>query len=107
MAKHRSPRPRVSKPPSRDNLDAEAGVLIQLVYDDLVEVEALAVTADEAVTNLPVRPRGRYARTLARLYTLVGKTSARAQDVLERVEELVALHVARRAAQAVPRRRAR
>jgi hypothetical protein len=107
MATHRKPRPKISKRPTPDNLDVETGVLIQLVYDDLVEVEALAVTADEAVTNLPVRPRGRYARTLARLYTLVGKTSGRAQGVLERVEELVTLHVARRAAQAVPRRRAR
>ncbi len=106
MAKHRNPRPKVPKRPTPDNLDAEAGVLIQLVYDDLVEVEALAVTADEAVTNLPPRPRGRYGRTLARLYTLVGKTSGRAQGVLERVEELVALRMARLAAQ-VPRRRAR
>jgi len=64
------------------------------------------VTADEAVTNLPVRPRGRYGRTLARLYTLVGKTSGRAQGVLERVEELVTLRAARRTAQA-PGRRAR
>jgi hypothetical protein len=77
MATHRSPRTRVSKLPSRDNLDAEAGVLIRLLYEDLVEVEALAVTADEAVTNLPPRPRGRHGRTLARLYTLVSKTSGR------------------------------
>ena len=106
MPRHRKPRTRVSKPPSRDNLDAEAGVLIQLVYDDLVEVEALAVTADEAVTNLPTRPRGKYGKTLARLYTLVGKTSGRAQGVLERVEELLALRAALRVAQ-VPKRRAR
>jgi len=106
MPRHRKPRTRVSKPPSRDNLDAEAGVLIQLVYDDLVEVEALAVTADEAVTNLPARPRGRYGRTLARLYTLVGKTSGRAQGVLERAEELLAVRAALRASQ-VSKRRAR
>lgn len=106
MAKHRNPRPKVPKRPTPDNLDTEAGVLIQLVYDDLVEVEALAVTADEAVTQLPVRPRGRYGRILARLYTLVGKTSGRAQGVLERMEELVALRVARLAAQ-VPKRRTR
>ena len=61
--------------PTPDNPDAEAGVLIRLLYEDLVEVEALAVTADEAVTNLPPRPRGKYGKTLARLYTLVGKTS--------------------------------
>jgi hypothetical protein len=71
MAKHRKPRARLPKRPAPDNLDAETGVLIHLVYDDLVEVEALAVTADEAVTNLPARPRGKYGKTLARLYTLV------------------------------------
>jgi hypothetical protein len=106
MSKHRNPRPKVPKRTTPDNPDAETGVLIQLVYDDLVEVEALAVTADEAVTNLPARPRGKYGKTLARLYTLVGKTSGRAQCVLERVEELVALRATRLVAQA-PKRRAR
>jgi hypothetical protein len=57
------------------------------------------VTAEEAATQLPPRPPGKYGRTLARLYTLVGKTSGRAQGALERGEELVAL----RAAQLVAR----
>jgi hypothetical protein len=104
MAKHRNPRPKVSKRPPPDNPDAKTGVLIALLYEDLVEVEALAVTADEAVTNLPPRPRGKYGRTLARLYTLVSKTSGRAQGALERVEELIALRAAQRAAP-VPKRR--
>jgi len=104
MAKHRNPRPKVPKRPSPDN--PEIGVLIALLYEDLVEVEALAVTADEAVTQLPPRPPGRHGRTLARLYTLVGKTSGRAQGALERGEELVALRAAQRVAQ-VPKRRAR
>ena len=85
----------------------DAAVPGQPYYENLVEVEALAVTADEAVTvtadeavtNLPPRPRGRYGRTLARLYTLVGKTSGRAQGALERGEELVALRAAQLAAQ--------
>jgi len=51
------------------NLDPAILTTISLVYEDLVEVEALAVTADEAVTNLPPKPRGKYGRTLARLYT--------------------------------------
>jgi hypothetical protein len=108
MSKHRNPRPKVSKRPTPDNPDpdAETGVLIRLLYEDLVEVEALAVTADEAVTQLPPRPRGRYGRTLSRLYTLVGKTSGRAQGVLERGEELIALREARLVAR-VPKRRAR
>ena len=87
----RSPRCRSIATPGRrptpDNLDAEAGILIRLLYEDLVEVEALAVTADEAVTQLPPMPRGRYGKILARLYTLVGKTSGRAQGALERGEE--------------------
>jgi hypothetical protein len=55
---------------------------------------------------LPSRPRGKYGRILARLYTLVGKTSGRAQDALERGEELVALRAAQLVAQ-VPKRRTR
>lgn len=98
MSKHRNPRARLPKRPTPDNFDP--GFLIEYLYEDLVEVEALAVTADEAVTNLPPRPRGRYGRTLARLYTLVSKTSGRAQAALERSEKLVALHAAHRAAQA-------
>jgi len=72
------------------NLDPEILTTISLVYDGLVEIEALAVTADEAVTNLPVTPTGKHKRTLKRLYTLVSKTSERAQGVLERDEELTA-----------------
>ena len=101
MSKHRNPRQRLSKQRSPDNFDP--GILINELYEDLVEVEALAVTADEAVTQLPPRPRGKYGRTLARLYTLVGKTSGRAQGALERGEELVALRAAQLTAQ-VPKR---
>lgn len=97
MSRHRRPRPKVSKRPPTHNMDPEILTTISLVYDGLVEIEALAVTADEAVTNLPVTPTGKYKRTLKRLYTLVGKTSERAQGVLERGEELTALVAAVRA----------
>jgi hypothetical protein len=101
MARHRNPRARLPKRPTPDNFDP--GVLINQLYEDLVEVEALAVTADEAVTQLPPRPRGKYGRTLARLYTLVSKTSGRAQGALERGEELVAMRMGQLTAQ-VPKR---
>jgi len=107
-AKHRNPRARLSKRPTPDNFDTS--ILINHLYEDLVEVEALAVTADEAVTQLPPRPRGKYGRTLARLYTLVGKTSGRARGALEPGKELVALraaHLAARVAKRSPTRRAR
>jgi hypothetical protein len=97
MPKHRNPRPKVPKQPPALNLAPEILTTISLVYDGLVEIEALAVTADEAVTNLPVIPTGKYKRTLKRLYTLVSKTSERAQGVLERGEELTALVAAARA----------
>jgi hypothetical protein len=101
VPKHRNPQARLSKQPSPDNFDP--GLLISLLYEELVEVEALAITADEAVTQLPPRPSGKYGRTMARLYTLVGKTSGRATAALERGEELVALHAAHLAAR-VPKR---
>jgi len=64
--------------------DVDPGLLIGRLYDDLVEVEALAITADEAVAMLPPRPSGKYGRTMARLYTLVGKTAGRASAALAR-----------------------
>ena len=48
MSKHRNPRARLPKWSAPDNFDP--GFLIEYLYEDLVEVEALAVTADEAVT---------------------------------------------------------
>jgi hypothetical protein len=105
----KKPRNRRAKQPAPGAFNP--GVLLALLYDDLAEVEALAVTADEAVTNLPPKPRGKYGRTMARLFTLVAKTSGRAQGALERSEELVALHDANRAAvrnaRRAPARRAR
>ena len=99
-----------AKSPKRPSDNFDPGILIRLLYDDLVEVEALAITADEAVTSLPPSPTGKHKRTLARLFTLVGKTSSRACAALERGEELVSLHEAHEAAQAArrsPARRAR
>jgi hypothetical protein len=61
--------------------------------------------------RLPPVPAGRDRRTLARLYTLVGKTSSKANAALEQSEELVALHdahlAATRAAMRAPARRER
>ena len=85
----------------------QVGGLSQICTSSARDIEAI-ITADEACTNLPPKPRGKYGRTLARLYTLVGKTSGRAQGALERVEELVAARAAQLAAQvAKPARRAR
>lgn len=90
MPRHRKPRPKVPKQSPTHNLAPEILTTISLVYEGLVEIEALSVTSDECVTMLPVTPTGKHKRTLKRLYTLVSKTSERAQGVLERGEELVA-----------------
>lgn len=92
MSKHRNPRKRLPKRPPPDNL--ATSLLIRRLYDALVELEALAITADEAVTMLPAGPTGRHKRTLTRLYTLVGRTASQASAVLELGEELVDLHEA-------------
>jgi hypothetical protein len=90
MRKHRNPRKKLPKRPVPDNFTL--GLRIRRIYDALVEMEALAITADEAVTNLPVTPTGRNKRTIARLYSLVGRTAGQASAVLELGEELVDLH---------------
>jgi hypothetical protein len=88
MSKHRNPRSKVSKRPTSDKPDPS--VLIERLYGDLVELEGLAVTADECVTALPVFPTGKDRRTLRRLYVLVGATAERASEVLERSEDMLA-----------------
>jgi hypothetical protein len=91
-----TPRTRLPKRPTPDNPDPS--LLIRRLYDALVELEALAITADEAVTMLPAGPTGRHKRILTRLYTLVGRTAGQASAVLELGEELVDLHEAARGA---------
>jgi hypothetical protein len=92
MSNHRNPRKKLPKRPAPDNFTL--GLRIRRIYDALVELEALAITADEAVTNLPVTPTGRHKRTVARLYALVGRTAGQATAVLELGEDLVDLHEA-------------
>jgi hypothetical protein len=93
MSKHRKPRRKVPKRPPPDNL--ATSLLIRRLYDALVELEDLAMTADEAVSMLPAGPTGRHKRTLTRLYTLVGRTAGQASSTLELGEELVDLHEAK------------
>ena len=60
MGKHRNTKARPSKRPFQG---FDPGTLISLLYDDLVEVEALAITADECVSSLSSFPSGKYRRT--------------------------------------------
>jgi hypothetical protein len=57
---------------------------------------------------LPPTPSGKYKRTVARLYTLVGRTAGQASEVLELGEALAAMHethLAARTAKHAPARR--
>jgi hypothetical protein len=62
----------------------------------LVELEGIAVTADECVPALPVLPvlpvlpTGKYKRALLRIYVLDGVTAGRASAVLERSKNMLA-----------------
>lgn len=105
MSKHRNPRAKVPKRPTPDNPDP--GTLLERLYGDLVELEGIAVTADECVTSLPVLPTGKYKRTLRRLYVLVGATAGRASEVLERSEDMLAQLAVARDGRRPPIRRAR
>ena len=105
MNKHRNPQARLSKQAPSDNFDP--GVAIERLFRELVEVEALAIAADEAATMLPPNPSAKHKRILARLFTLVSKTADQASEVLEKSEDMLARLAAHMAARAVkqPRKR--
>jgi hypothetical protein len=96
MSTHRNPRSRVSNKPHADNFNP--GDAIERLYVELVEVEALARAAGEAVTELPSASSARLRRIFARLYTLVTKTAIQASAALTLSESMVSrlsAHMAR------------
>jgi hypothetical protein len=108
MKKHRNPQKRLPKHAPADNFDP--GAAIGRLYTELIEVEALAIAADEAATMLPPNPSAKHKQILARLYTLVAKTASQASEALEKSEDMLAklaAHMAARAAKRPRQRRAR
>jgi hypothetical protein len=107
MSKHRNPQARLSKQAFSDNFNV--GVALERLYSELIEVEALAIAADEAATMLPPNPSAKHKRILARLYRLVNKTAGQAGEALERSEDMLdqfMAHMAARAAKQPRKRRA-
>jgi hypothetical protein len=88
MKTHRNPRPNLSNPDPRDNFNP--GDALELLYSELVEVEALAHAAGEAVTLLPSTSSAKLRRIFARLYALVTRTASEASAALTLSEQLVA-----------------
>jgi len=105
MREHRNPQTRLSKPSPSDNFDP--GLAFGRLYRELVEVEALAIAADEAATMLPPNPSVKHKRILDRLITLVSKTAGQASAALEESEDMIAQHAAHMAARAAKRPRKR
>jgi len=103
MRKHRNPQARLSKPSPSDNFDP--GIAVARLYSELVEVEALAIAADEAATMLPPNSSVKQKRILARLIMLVSKTASQASEALEESEDVIAQHAAHMAARAAKRPR--
>jgi hypothetical protein len=89
MKAHRNPRPSVPKPPAPDNFNP--GDALELLYTELIEVEALAHAAGEAVTLLPSTSSVQVRRRFARLYSLVTRTADQAAATLTLGENLVTL----------------
>lgn len=65
------------------------GDALELLYTELIEVEALAHAAGEAVTLLPSASSPKARRRFARLYSLVTKTADQATATLTLGESLV------------------
>ena len=96
MKAHRNPRPKVSKTAVPSNFNP--GDALERLYNELVDVEALAHAAGEAVTELSsTSPRLR--RSVARLYALVTRTANEAGAALALGENLVSALSAHMAAQ--------
>jgi hypothetical protein len=92
MSQTMSKRRNRAKPSKRPAADFDPDSLIRSLYEDLVEVEALAVHRRRGVHAAAAEAAG---------------TSGRAPGALQRGEELVALHEAAQVAKRSPVRRAR
>jgi hypothetical protein len=99
MKEHRNPRCTISNQPAVDNFNAADA--LELLHAELVEVEALAHAAGEAVAMLPPVP-GKQRRTFERLYALVNQTAAEASTLLTLSEQLVSLLSAHMASRKPP-----
>ena len=102
MQAHRKPRPKVSNSATPSNAtpsNFSSGDALERLYNELVDVEALAHAAGEAVTLLPSASSPKMRRSFARLYALVTRTANEATAALTLGENLVSALSAHMAAQ--------
>jgi hypothetical protein len=103
MTDHRHPQDNVANDPPRDNFNpAEA---LEALHTEIVDIEAFAHAAGEAVTRLPHASNPEDRRTFARIYTLVTKLADDVSAAVAHGDELIAAlseHLQRRARRANP-----
>jgi hypothetical protein len=87
MRKHRHSRSTQTAPPRHDFSAAEA---LEVLHTEIVEIEAFAHAAGEAVTHLPHTSNPELRRTFARIYTLVSKVAADVDACVRHGDKLVA-----------------
>jgi hypothetical protein len=88
MPRHRRPQRTVSNNPPHDNFDpADA---LESLHTRIVELEAIAHAAGEAVTRLPHASTPTQRRDLARIYTLVTRVANDATAAAAQGDKLIA-----------------
>jgi hypothetical protein len=88
MSKHRNPRTSLSNQPAPDNFDPAAA--LESLHTEIVDIEALAHAAGEAVTLLPRPDNPEQRRNLARIYTLVTKLASEISTTVAYGDDLIA-----------------
>lgn len=88
MHEHRNPQDSVPIDPPPDNFNpAEA---LETLHTEIVDLEAFAHAAGEAVTQLPHASTPEERRVFARVYTLVSRVAEDVAAVVAHGDELIA-----------------
>jgi hypothetical protein len=88
MARSRRPSDKTSTPGHR--LHVSAVEALEALHTKIVDIEAFAHAAGEAVTQLPHTTNPDLRRTFARIYTLVSKVAADVHTCVRQGDKLIA-----------------
>jgi hypothetical protein len=88
MRNHRHTNDSVQNKPSLDNFSP--GDALESLHAEIVEIEALAYAASEAITHYPYPTEPTARRAFARIYTLVTKVAQDTDAAVTHGQELVA-----------------
>lgn len=87
MSKPRRPRDHAATPPNPSFSAAEA---LEAFHTEIVDIEAFAHAAGEAVTHLPHTTNPKLRRIFARVYTLVTKVATDLNTAVRHGDQLIA-----------------